>query len=171
MEKKIGKRFLKGIAASPGIAIGAVCVLQDIFLLVERHRTGDRPSEEGAARFMLATREVTAELREDYGKQSRAVHQGGADIFLAHLAILEDPYFIGEVIKNIREYGATAETAVLEQVEEFRKRFEGIDDPYLRERGSDVYDIGKRLVEKLMVTRQEECDLAGPVVMAARCLV
>lgn len=83
MEKKIGKRFLKGIAASPGIAIGAVCVLQDIFLLVERRRTGDRPSEEEAARFMLATREVTAELREDYGKQSRAVARGALELSTA----------------------------------------------------------------------------------------
>ncbi|MEO0248833.1 MAG: phosphoenolpyruvate-utilizing N-terminal domain-containing protein, partial [candidate division WOR-3 bacterium] len=139
MEKKIGKRFLKGIAASPGIAIGQVCVLQDLFLLVERRRTGDRPSDEEVARFMVAVRGVTSALREDYGRLSRGTHQVGADIFLAHLAILEDPYFIGEIIKDIREHGATAETAVLEQVDEFRRRFEGIDDPYLRERGSDVF--------------------------------
>jgi phosphoenolpyruvate-protein kinase (PTS system EI component) len=78
MEKKIGKRFLKGIAASPGIAIGAVCVLQDIFLPVELRRTGDRPSEEEAARFMLAVRAVTGELMEDYGKPPRSVHESGA---------------------------------------------------------------------------------------------
>ena len=36
MRKEFGKRFLKGIAASPGIVIGKAHVFQDILLLVER---------------------------------------------------------------------------------------------------------------------------------------
>ena len=34
MQKEIDKRFLKGIAASPGIVIGKAYVFQDILLLV-----------------------------------------------------------------------------------------------------------------------------------------
>jgi phosphoenolpyruvate synthase/pyruvate phosphate dikinase len=36
MQKEIDKRFLRGIAASPGIVIGKAQVFQDILLLVER---------------------------------------------------------------------------------------------------------------------------------------
>ena len=36
MKEEIDKRFLKGIAASPGIVIGKTYVFQDILLLVEK---------------------------------------------------------------------------------------------------------------------------------------
>jgi hypothetical protein len=81
MEKKIGKRFLKGIAASPGIAIGAVCVLQDIFLLVERRRTGDRPLRRGGHTFH--TGGTSGELMEAYGNRLRSVARKALELSTA----------------------------------------------------------------------------------------
>ncbi|MBW1613985.1 MAG: hypothetical protein JRF08_04155 [Deltaproteobacteria bacterium] len=47
MEKKIAKRLLKGIPASPGIAIGKVSVFQDILLMVEKRNLKHNESWQG----------------------------------------------------------------------------------------------------------------------------
>ena len=53
MRKKFGKRFLKGIAASPGIVIGKAHVFQDILLLVERRDLEGAHAEKEVARLMI----------------------------------------------------------------------------------------------------------------------
>ena len=61
-----------------------------------------------------------------------------------------------------------AESAVLRQVDEFTKAFERVDDPYIRERGADLRDVGRRIIEKLTTTHQEVCDFKEPVIVVAR---
>ena len=56
MQKEIDKRFLKGIAASPGIVIGKAHVFQDILLLVERLDLEDGHAEKEIARLNQAIR-------------------------------------------------------------------------------------------------------------------
>jgi len=97
MEKEIAKRFLKGIPASPGIVIGKACVFQDILYLVERHNVEEGHSEQEIVRLKQAIRQVTDELIQDNLRVSQEIGKREAEIFLAHVAILEDPYFISKI--------------------------------------------------------------------------
>jgi phosphotransferase system enzyme I (PtsI) len=165
MEKEIAKRFLKGIPASPGIVIGRACVFQDILYLVERHNVEEGHAEQEIARLKQAIRQVTDELIQDNLRVSQEVGKREAEIFLAHVAILEDPYFISKIFQEIRENGINAEASVLMQIDEFKKVFEKMDDPYIKTRSQDLGDIGRRVIQKLMPSEHNICDLEEPIIV------
>lgn len=167
MEKEISMRFLKGIPASPGIVMGRACVFQDILYLVERRNLEEGDAESEVARLKQAVRQVRDELIQDQLRVMREIGKREAEIFLAHVAILEDPYFISKVIQDIRENGTNAEAAVMGQMEEFGKAFEKIGDSYFKSKGQDLRDIGRRVVKKLMPRETLVCDLSEPIIIVA----
>jgi phosphotransferase system enzyme I (PtsI) len=167
MDKEIGKRFLKGIPASPGIVIGKAFVFQDILYLVERRNLKEGYAEQEIVRLKQAIRKVIDELIQDNLRVSQEIGKREAGIFLAHVAILEDPYFISQIFQDIRENGVNAEASVLRQIDEFKKVFEKMDDPYIKARAPDLSDIGRRVIQKLMPSQQNGCDLTEPVVIVA----
>ena len=168
MEERVAGPFLKGISASPGIAIGKACLFQDILLRVQKRTVAQEEAEKEALRLKEAVRQTIEELMEDNFRMSRKIGKEEAAVFLAHVAILEDPYYMAGILKDIRENGMNAESAVLRQVDEFSKAFEKLDDPYIRERGADLRDVGRRIIEKLTSVRQEVCDFKEPVIVVAR---
>ncbi|NWG02847.1 MAG: phosphoenolpyruvate--protein phosphotransferase [Syntrophaceae bacterium] len=165
MHEEISKWFLKGIAASPGIVIGKAYVFQDILLMVERRNLEEAHAEEEVAHLKEAIRQVTDELMEDNSQLSLRIGKKEAEIFLAHLAILKDPYFIARILKDIREDRVDAESAVLRQIDEFGEAFNKMGDPYLRERGADIRDIGRRIIGKLTSTQEPPWDFKEPVIL------
>jgi len=167
MEKEIAKRFLKGIPASPGIVIGRACVFQDIFFLVERRGLEEGHGEKEIARLKQAVRQVIDELIQDNLRVSQEIGKREAEIFLSHVAILEDPYFISQIFQDIRENGINAEASVLRQIDEFKKVFEKMDDPYIKARDQDLSDIGRRVIQKLMPSQRNGCDLTEPIIIVA----
>ena len=167
MQKEIAKRFLKGIPASSGIVMGKACVFQDILYLVERHNVEEGHAEQEIVRLKQAIRQVIDELIQDNLRVSKEIGKREAGIFLAHVAILEDPYFISKIFQDIRENGINAEASVLRQIDEFRAAFEKMDDPYIKIRSQDLGDIGRRVIQKLMPSQQNGCDLTGPVIIVA----
>jgi phosphotransferase system enzyme I (PtsI) len=167
MHEEISKWFLKGIAASPGIVIGKAYVLQDILLMVERRSIEEAHAEQEVTRLKQAIRRVVDELMEDSSQMSLKIGKNEAEIFLTHLAILKDPYFITHILKDIRENGVNAESAVLRQIDQFGEAFRKMDDPYLRERGADVRDIGRRVIQKLTSAQQTPWDFKEPVIFVS----
>jgi phosphotransferase system enzyme I (PtsI) len=167
MEKEISKRFLKGIPTSPGIVIGKACVFQDILYLVERRSVEEGHAEQEIVRLKEAIRQVTDELIQDNLRVSQEVGKRESEIFLAHVAILEDPYFISKIFQDIRENGINAEASVLRQIDEFRAAFEKMDDPYIKTRSQDLGDIGRRVIQKLMPSEDSICDLEEPIIVVA----
>ncbi len=168
MEREIAKRYLKGIPASPGIVIGKACVFQDILFRVETRTLAEEQTEQEVVRLKEAIRQVIDELMEDSFQTSQRIGKKEAAIFLAHAAMLEDPYYIAGIMKEIRENGMNAEAAVLRQVDEFGKAFEQMDDPYFRERGTDLRDVGRRVIEKLTSSLEPTCDFEEPLIIVAR---
>jgi phosphotransferase system enzyme I (PtsI) len=150
MKQEMDKRFLRGIAASPGIVIARAHVFQDILLLVQRRHLEDSRAENEISRLNQAIRQVIGELMEDNFQTSKRAHKKEAEIFLTHIAMLKDPYFISQVLQDIRENRVNAESALMKQVDQFSEAFRNMDDAYLREHGTDLRDIGRRVIKKLM---------------------
>lgn len=167
MEKEIAKHFIKGIPTSPGIVIGKACVFQDILHLVERCSVEEGRAEEEISRLKHAIQEVIDELIQDNLRVSQEIGTREAEIFLAHVAILEDPYFISKIFQDIRENGINAEASVLRQIDEFKKIFEKMNDPYVKAIAPDLSDIGRRAIQKLISPQQDGCYLTEPVIIVA----
>ncbi len=140
---------LKGIPAAPGIEIGAAFILDKQEFIVPPRAIMEKEIPIEIARFeeaLIKTREEILNLQKKIGEEMGSQH---AQIFDAHLLVLEDRMLIEEVVKRIRQEKKSAEYIFSKVLKKYIKVFSGIQDEYLRERTADVNDIGRRVLKNL----------------------
>jgi phosphotransferase system enzyme I (PtsI) len=167
--RKLGEKLMKGIAASPGVAVGKVCIHKDIFSHVPTCTIEDNQIGFEVQKLKKATEEVKEAIRRDYDNIRRRLAYGGygdAEIFATHLSILEDSHFLSEVFEKIATQRINAAAAVLLQIRRFEEAFSKIEDTYLKERILDIRDIGKRLIESLTGPVEFDCPFDEAVIIA-----
>ena len=120
------------------------------------------------ARYREARAETRRQLEGVVTDVSSRVASAEADIFKNHLVMLEDEVIISSVEKIIREERLNAEAAIHRVADAFRKSFERMNDPYLRERARDLDDVEKRILRTL-TGRVETAltQITSPVVVVA----
>ncbi|MGQ9777738.1 MAG: phosphoenolpyruvate--protein phosphotransferase, partial [Thermodesulfobacteriota bacterium] len=166
---KMGEKLMKGIAASPGVAMGRVCIHKDIFAHVPNYTIEDNQIGFEIQKLKKAIGEVEEAIRKDHENVRRQLAYGGygdAEIFSAHLSILEDPHFLSEVFEKIASQKINAAAAVLLQIRRFEEVFCKIEDFYLKDRILDIRDIGKRLIESLTGPMEFDCPFEEAVIIA-----
>jgi len=142
---------LQGIPVSPGSTIGKAIVLhsdESSFSVPYQEITSDQVPQE-IARFEDAITRTRAEILGVRKKLLAQIGREHSDIFTAHLLILEDRTLIEDVIACIKEKMTTAEHAFSNVVHKYFQAFSKIDDEYLKERVSDIKDVGRRLLQNL----------------------
>ncbi|MBI2000696.1 MAG: phosphoenolpyruvate--protein phosphotransferase [candidate division NC10 bacterium] len=97
-----------------------------------------------------ASRRQLLEIQERIAKE---VGPQYARIFDAHLLILEDRWLVEEASAAIQAQGVNAEYALQEVLEPVRQAFSRVEDGYLRERRTDVDDVGDRVLRNLLGQR------------------
>ena len=161
---------LKGIGVSSGLAVGPALVAIQRTQVIRFPVAADRVGRELAAieRARGRSREQLRQIRE------RITQLRGRDlaaIFDAQLLLLDDPLLVGRAAALVREERINAEWAVQRALDELAQIFNDVEDPYLRERKGDLYDVAGRL---RMNMRHEEGgtrdllrDLDTPCVLVA----
>ncbi len=140
----------QGIPVSPGIAIGKVLILHSEDLSVPRVIVSPEQIPQEIARFEEALTKTRADVLGIRRKISEELGREHSDIFNAHLLILEDRTLIEDVISKIKEEKFNTEYAFSSVIQKYFQAFSKIDDEYLRERISDIKDIGRRILQNLM---------------------
>jgi phosphotransferase system enzyme I (PtsI) len=141
--------IIKGVAASPGIAIGKVFLLEnDDFCLIHKEIL-ENEKEDEKKRLNDAIEKTKAELKITHDKINDVLGKNYARIADVHLLILEDPSIRKDVDKFINE-GVNAEYAVFKVIDKIVRSFETIKDDYFRERRLDIQDIGKKILGNLL---------------------
>ncbi|OYV97011.1 MAG: phosphoenolpyruvate--protein phosphotransferase [Deltaproteobacteria bacterium 37-65-8] len=141
-------RVLKGIPASGGIAIGKGFFLNRILPRSVRSTVGREQVDEEVAAFQRAvarSREQILHIRDGVADTSSEHHQ----ILSVHLALLEDSMLVEQTVRTIRENQFAADWAFNKVLQNLLETFHRIEDPYLRERGHDLRQIGHRVLENL----------------------
>ncbi len=153
-----------GIGASPGIAIGPVYLHSSTLPDVTSRRVDDPAAEVEKLTVGEATvRERLVGLQELHGEESEE-----AEVIGAHLLLLEDPEFTGEIRTLIEDDSLCAEAATLQVTEESAAMLESLDDEYLAARAADVRDVGTQLLKSIMGLPLETWDhLTTPSVLVA----
>lgn len=166
-----GPRVHRGIGVSPGIAIGKALVVE-----VRRPRPQRQTLEAAEVPAEVARLRQTLELsrsqiQEIQQRIARELGEQYARIFEAHLLILEDSRLVEEAIARIEGERINAEFAVQQVLEPVRQAFSRIEDGYLRERRTDVDDVGDRLLRNLLGQRPSlQLDQARDVILFAHDL-
>lgn len=139
---------IHGLGVSGGIAIGVAQLMSHTSLEVSHLTIGPRMVDKELQRFDAAVAAVRDELIQLKAETTGAPAELGAFVDL-HAMILADPE-LSEVPKSlIRDRRCNAEWALVQQMERLVEQFEAIEDPYLRERKSDVVQVVQRVVKEL----------------------
>ncbi len=138
----------RGKVGAPGIAFGtAVVVYPEANLnTVPERKVANIDGE--LTLFRVAINEVRDEIREMGAKLSDRLKPEELGLFDAYLHMLDDSAIAGEVEDLILQ-GHWAQGALRRVIELHVANFEAMDDSYLRERGTDVRDLGQRVLAKL----------------------
>lgn len=139
---------LSGIAASNGIAIAKAFRLEHPDLTVDKKNVADPQAE--IERFGSAVDESIAELEVIKKRTAEQISEKEADIFGAHLLVLQDPELIGPITDKIKTDSVNAEFALHETSTMFVDMFEAMDNEYMKERAADVRDVTKRVLAHLL---------------------
>jgi len=160
---------LKGLAASPGIALGPAFVYRPVELAAQRLGADDPAAE--WARFQLAAAAALEQLALLRQKAVAEVGEAEAAIFDAHQMIIGDPDTETELRTEI-DGGASAAAAVDIVFSREVKNFETMDNPLFRERAADFADVRRRLLRALLgVSEDSLAVLDRPVVVVAHDLM
>jgi phosphotransferase system enzyme I (PtsI) len=163
--------MLKGIGVSPGIVIGKAFLLNREDISVPRRQISEEEVPGEIARFEEAITQARSEVLGIQKKISTEVGVEHSDIFNAHLLILEDRTLIEEIINRLKIEKVNVEYAFSEVFKRYIEIFSKVDDEYLKERVSDVEDVGKRVIRKLLGRKSQPlANLQGEFIIVAHDL-
>ncbi len=142
---------LKGSSGTPGAAVGHARV---VYPMANLDVIPDRPAEDidgEIAEFRAAVAAVERDMRMMSARMVDSLPAEDIALFDALIMMLRSENLVDGTIEGIRA-GNWAPGALRETIIEHVNAFEAMEDPYLRERASDVRDLGRRILEHLQRT-------------------
>lgn len=159
-------KSISGIAGAPGVAIAPVYQLKRSQIEIEETFAG--PSEE-QTRLQEAIEKARGQLTALKNRLAQHAAEE-ADIFDAHLELLDDPDLLEEVLTKL-EAQQSAALAWQSTIEERAEAIALLDDPLLAAREADLHDVSYRVLRCLMGTDEQRLEqIDHPVVIVANDL-
>ncbi len=131
---------LRGVSASPGVAIGAALVFDRRRILIppETVNAGMRDGERAKLEAALdESRRIVAAARDSLPEDALADHRL---VLESHVLMHKDELFVGGAMSAIDE-GSSAAFALRKTGDAIAARLRSAQAPYLRERARDVEDV------------------------------
>jgi len=153
MKKK--EIILKGIPASPGITIGKVFLFGREQYSIPRRNIKEEHIQSEIKRFkdaLVQTKEEILEIKDHISEEMGAEH---GQIFSAHLLVIDDSMLIEEVITRLKREKLSIEYIFQDVLRKYIKVFSEMDDEYLKERISDINDVGRRILRNLIGAKED----------------
>jgi len=141
---------IKGIGASPGVAVGRAFLLDRKRVRTPKLRLGESEVESELRRMRTAIELSDHQLNEIKERLAQGEGHDHALILEAHRLMLHDPMFVDEVNKLIERDHINAEWAVRRVARKIKHIFDNIPDEYFRERRADLDFVADRVVRNLM---------------------
>ncbi len=139
---------MKGLGVSPGIGIGKVLIFNETEMQVERKKVLDTKLE--IERFNSARSKAVLEIDRHRELTLERLGKSEADIFSAHIMILEDPEIISAVTERIKAEEVNAEYAFSEVVDHYISIFNSVEDEYFKAKSDDLKDVFRTVLRIMM---------------------
>jgi phosphotransferase system enzyme I (PtsI) len=162
----------RGLAVSPGVAIGQAYCIHEIFIGDEKRPLDDEQILGELTQYDHARERTAADLRALAAKVESQVGHEQAAIFHVHESILKDPAFTAKVRTWIVDSRQTAQAALQRLLAQYTELFSRTQDEYLKERLADVRDVIIRLSGHMSQVLEPYSEaLPGPIILVANELV
>ncbi|MDD5019936.1 MAG: phosphoenolpyruvate--protein phosphotransferase [Candidatus Omnitrophica bacterium] len=167
----MSENILKGIPAAPGIVVGRAFVFgrEDLDVAPVAITEEQVPLE--ISRFedaLIQTRQEIIALQKKIAQDMGSEH---GEVFDAHLLVLEDRMLIEEVISRVKKEKLNIDYIFSQVLKRYAQVFSKIEDEYLKERISDINDVGRRILRNLLgKMRKGLAELEDEVIVVAHDL-
>jgi len=160
---------MKGLGVSEGIAFAKIMVLNEDSIQIKKEAVDDVEKE--LERLQEARRVAVSQLEELVVITKEGIGQKEAEIFEAHILMLESEDFFNEIKDYMTEHSVNCEWALDIVTRKWIDYFSNIDNEYLKERAVDLADISKRLLYLLSGKSLETLpEIDEKVILAAKDL-
>lgn len=140
--------MIKGTNASPGIALGKALVLEHNEMIIDKKSIESVELEQ--KKLTNAIDKSKEELTKVKEKALLELGVEKAEIFEAHLLVLQDPELVDSTLNKIRDEKINAEYAFNEIKNMFVSMFESMDNEYMKERAADIKDVANRVLRHIL---------------------
>ena len=147
-------KIFQGIPVSPGVSIGPLTIV-DSAVRVRRRKVEPRQVEQELERLATAFPAAQQKLEANRDAVGRQLGKEYAQIFEAHLLILNDPKLRGKIETSIRDDLNSAERAVEKNFDQYAELLRGLQDATYAERANDIVDVKTRLLNELLDANQD----------------
>ncbi len=140
--------ILNGLPGAPGIAAGQALVVYppaNLEVIPDRVITDIDAEIES---FRAAVNAVQDDMRDYANRMSSVLPAEELALFDALLMMLGGDSLMGETVERIRA-GNWAAGALRETIGQHVRVFESMEDSYMRERASDIRDLGRRILTRI----------------------
>ena len=137
----------RGLAASPGIAIGPARLFRPAEPTITQDRVVDPQPEWN--RLLTAIDKTRAQIRATLDAVARQAGRYSAAIFEAHLLYLDDDALREPARRAVFDERLNAAAAWQRATNDMAAEYRALDDDYLRARAADVLDVGRQVILNL----------------------
>jgi phosphotransferase system enzyme I (PtsI) len=169
-EQRLTSLEYRGYPISPGVAIGKGAVFSEAGPEeIPQYRVAPSQVDAELSRFKHAVKQTRDDLRSLITRLEEELGPSEADIFRVHLSVLDDPSLHSEVQRYIVDEKINVESALSLTISKFSKLLETVSDKVMKERASDIRDVGRQILAKLMLDRGHATwNLDDKVIVVAR---
>ena len=158
---------IRGIAASPGVAIGEFRWDDTQLDLSEVYPASTLDVEREQEWLLLAIEEALSDFRRMRKKLDGEINKDALAIFDLFTHLLNDP-MLRKDLKTQVQKGDRADWALRQVVENYSNRFAKMSDVYMRERAQDVKELGQRLLLFLHNKEKSQPEFEKPIILVVR---
>lgn len=145
------EKIFKGLAISPGIAFGRVCLFNEgRHNNLPAYQIKGKGIEKEKDRFHHAVKHALLRLDRTIESIRNRLGDAEAEIFTAQKMILGDGSIQKRVLSEIEKNHMNAESAITQALEYYETRILEIDDEYIKERATDIGEVKRRLLDVLV---------------------
>ncbi len=129
---------LKGIGASPGIVLGNVLIYEEADLSYQSKKIDSDSISAEKEKLEQAICKSAEQLEKIYEQALKKLGEEEAEVFQAHLMILQDPEIKNKSFDLIEKDLVTAVEAIDKVTKEYAEIFRSMDNEYMPQKGQRI---------------------------------
>ncbi len=162
------KKGIFGIPSSDGVAVGKATFLVKKAIEIPKEETTDVLGE--IQRFKAAVQNAKSEIVANKQIAENSLSKSELAIFDAHVLFLEDADLLNKVTELITTVHKNAAAAWFEVTDNMANQYRNSQNPYTKERESDVRDMQELVLKHLGLKVEANYHFNEPVILLAKNL-
>ncbi len=150
-----GEYEFHGLAGAPGVGIGEVVIISPVADLYAVEAVEARSIKSELEEYHRAVENTRKDIWDMAHGLSGVISEQERLLFTAYVQMLDD-HSLGKEVKERIHQGVSAQSAWSEVIIAHARKFDAMEDAYLKERAADLRDLGRRVLGHMQKNVQKD---------------